>query len=165
MHSAAPGVISPCRWTISCLSSRATRTANSDRKFEIECTLLPLTAHAATILGQRCVVHRRAARPRPTPTLPGPQRLILTGPGPGRSGRLMTWVGASASRGAPRPGQVPDVDHPDEIAVVEHGQVPEPAGDHGLRCVTEARRRSAEGQIAGHQVPDADVVHVLTVGN
>jgi len=38
-----------------------------------------------------------------------------------------------------------------------------------LRCVTEAvteaRRRSAEGQIAGHQVPDADVVHVLTAGN
>jgi hypothetical protein len=49
MHSAAPGVISPCRWTISCLSSRATRTANSDRKFEIECTLLPLSAR-----GQGC---------------------------------------------------------------------------------------------------------------
>lgn len=46
MHSAAPGVISPCRWTISCLSSRATRTANSDRKFEIECTLLPRVARS-----------------------------------------------------------------------------------------------------------------------
>ena len=40
MHSAAPGVISSCRWTISCLSSRATRTANSDRKFKIGCALL-----------------------------------------------------------------------------------------------------------------------------
>ncbi len=58
MHSAAPGVISPCRWTISCLSLRATRTANSDKKFEIECTLLPL-------VGASAPAPDRASWPRP----------------------------------------------------------------------------------------------------
>jgi hypothetical protein len=70
MHSAAPGVISPCRWTISCLSSRATRTAKSGRQFEIECTLLLSAryrgARSVLLRGGRADADPGAVRAGPT---------------------------------------------------------------------------------------------------
>jgi hypothetical protein len=97
MHSAAPGVISPCHWTISCLSSRATRTANSDRKFEIECTLLPPVVRGR---GRR----RHVGRPGPaagcllTAELRKPS---------GAGGRLLDHVGARRSPGGAGPAASP----------------------------------------------------------